>query len=173
MISKLISAQKNGLKIPIKKRDVVLYLGASHGVTAKVISQKVGPNGFIFCIDVSPRVMMKLVKVCEEYDNMAPLLYDANKPELYKKQITKVDVIYQDVAQKNQVEIFRKNVEMFLKKYGYAILVLKTKSIDVVKDKKEVLELALKELKEFVEVVDYADLSPYHREHYFIICRKE
>lgn len=172
MISKILAAQKNGLHIPIKKRDAVLYLGASHGVTAKILSGMVGPNGFIFCLDVSPRVMMDLVHVCDEYDNMAPLLFDANKPELYKQYVSKVDVIYQDVAQKNQVEILKKNADMFLKEYGYVILVLKAKSVDVIKDKEVILKLVLDELKKFLEIVDYIDLSPYHKEHYFIICRK-
>jgi fibrillarin-like pre-rRNA processing protein len=172
MISKIVAAQKNGLKVPIKKRDVVLYLGASHGVTAKLVSKMVGPNGFIFCLDISPKTMKYLVRVCEEEENMAPLLFDANKPELYKKQVPKVDIIYQDVAQKNQVEILKKNVDMFLKDYGYAVLVLKAKSVDVVKDKENTLKSVLADLKKSLEVVDYVDLSPYHKEHYFIVCRK-
>lgn len=172
MISKLVAAQKNGLKVPVKKRDVVLYLGASHGVTAKLISKMVGPNGFVFCLDIATRPMMRLVHVCEEEENMAPLLFDANKPELYRKHVPKVDVIYQDVAQKNQVEILRKNVDVFLKDYGYAILVLKTKSVDVIKDKEVSIKLVIGELKKFMEVVDYVDLSPHHKEHFFIICRK-
>ncbi len=172
MISKLVAAQRNGLHIPIKKRDVVLYLGASHGVTAKILSGMVGPNGFVFCLDISPRVMFDLVHVCDEYDNTAPLLYDANKPELYRKYVTKADVIYQDVAQKNQVEILKKNADTFLKEYGYAVLVLKTKSVDVTMEKEVVLNLVLDELKKFLEVVDYVDLSPYHKEHYFLVCRK-
>lgn len=172
MISKILAAQKNGLKIPVKKKDVVLYLGASHGVTAKIMSELVGRNGFIFCLDVSPRVMFDLVHVCDEYENTAPLLFDANKPELYKKLVPKVDVIYQDVAQKNQVEILKKNVDMFLKDYGYAVLVLKAKSVDVIKSKEEVLNTVLDELKKFLEVVNYVDLSPYHKEHFFIVCRK-
>ncbi|MEM4267036.1 MAG: fibrillarin-like rRNA/tRNA 2'-O-methyltransferase, partial [Candidatus Nanoarchaeia archaeon] len=167
MISKLIAAQKNGLRIPIKKRDVILYLGASHGVTARIISKMVGPHGFVFCLDISPKPMMHLVKVCEAEENMAPLLFDANRPELYKKHVPKVDVIYQDVAQKNQVEILKKNVDIFLKDYGYAILVLKTKSVDVVADKEKILKLVLAELKKFLDVVDYVDLSPYHKEHFF------
>ncbi|MEM4245183.1 MAG: fibrillarin-like rRNA/tRNA 2'-O-methyltransferase [Candidatus Nanoarchaeia archaeon] len=172
MMSKIVAAQKNGLSVPVKKKDVVLYLGASHGSTAKLLSGMVGPNGFIFCLDISPRVMMDLVKVCEGYENMAPLLFDANKPELYKKLVPKVDVIYQDVAQKNQVDILKKNADVFLKDFGYAILVLKAKSVDVVKDKEVVLKLVLDELKKFFEVVDYVDLSPYHKEHFFIVCRK-
>ncbi len=172
MMSKIVADKKNGLSIHIKKKDVVLYLGASHGSTAKLMSDMVGRHGFIFCLDISPSVMMNLVKVCEGYENMAPLLFDANKPELYKKLVPKVDVIYQDVAQKNQVEILKKNTEMFLKEYGYAILVLKAKSVDVIQDKEVILNLVLDELKKFLEVVDYVDLSPYHKEHYFIMCRK-
>ncbi|MFH1332394.1 MAG: fibrillarin-like rRNA/tRNA 2'-O-methyltransferase [archaeon] len=172
MISKLLAAQKNGLKIPIKKRDVVLYLGASHGATAKLVSEMVGPKGFVFCLDISHTIMTHLIRFCEGEENTAPLLFDASKPELYKRFVPDVDVIYQDIAQKNQVEILRRNVDMFLKDYGYALLVLKCKSIDVVKDKALVCDLVLDELRTFLEVVDYVDLSPYHKEHYFIVCRK-
>lgn len=172
MISKMLAAQKKGLNIPIKKRDIVLYLGASHGVTAKIMSKIVGNKGFIFCLDVSPRTMVELVKTCEEYENMAPLLYDANKPELYKKYVTKVDVVYQDIAQKNQVSILKKNVDMFLKEYGYIVLILKTKSISSTKSKEEVKSQVLEELKEFVELVDHISLDPYHKEHYIIVGRK-
>jgi len=171
MISKLLAAQKNGLKVPVKKRDVVLYLGASHGGTAKIMSGLVGPNGFVFCLNLS-KVMLDLVRVCDDCDNMAPLLYDVSKPELYRKYVTKVDVVYQDVAQKNQVEIFKKNIGLFLKEYGYAVLVLDAKSTGITRDKEIILKLVLAELKKFLEVVDYVDLSPYHKEHYFIVCRK-
>jgi len=173
MISKLTAALKKQLELPIKNGNIVLYLGASHGVTAEIISKIVGKKGFIFCLDVAPDVVKKLVEVCEKHENMCPLLFDANKPEEYKDKITEVDIIYQDITQKNQVEIFIKNIKIFLKDEGCAIIALKTKSIDSVKPKEEVLETVKKELEKKLRIISVTDLEPYHKDHYFIICRKK
>lgn len=173
MISKLTAALKKKTEVPIKEKDIVLYLGASHGVTPEIVAKIVGEEGFVFCLDIAPDVVKELVKVCEKHDNMAPLLFDANKPEEYKNKITEVDIIYQDITQKNQVEIFIKNIKIFLKDEGYAIITLKTKSIDSVKPKEEVLELVKKELENNLEIISVTDLEPYHKDHYFIICRKK
>lgn len=171
MVSKLESAIKNKAKMPIKKKDLVLYLGASHGVTAQIISEIVGKEGFVFCLDIAPDVVKKLVEICEKKENMCPLLFDANHPEEYQDKITEVDVIYQDITQKNQIEIFLKNIEMFLKKKGHAILALKTKSIDSVKSKEGVLEEVKEKLKQ-LRITSITDLEPYHKDHYLIICQK-
>ncbi|MBM3199340.1 fibrillarin-like rRNA/tRNA 2'-O-methyltransferase [Candidatus Woesearchaeota archaeon] len=173
MISKLIAAMKKGTIIPLSKGDVVLYLGASHGVTPEIIAELVGEEGFVFCLDVAPDVVRKLVEVCEKHENMCPLLFDANKPEEYSDKITEVDMIYQDITQKSQVDIFLKNIARFLKRGGFAIIALKTKSIDSVKGKEEVLETVKKELEKGLRIVSITDLDPYHKDHYFIICRKK
>jgi fibrillarin-like pre-rRNA processing protein len=173
MISKLTAAIKKKVEVPIKEGDIVLYLGASHGVTPEIVVKIVGKEGFVFCLDISPDVVKKLVEVCEKHENMTTLLFDANKPEEYKEKITEVDVIYQDITQKNQVEIFLKNITRFLKSEGFAIIALKTKSIDSVKGKEEVLERVKKELEEKLEVISVTDLDPYHKDHYFIICKKK
>ncbi len=173
MVSKLTAAIKKKTEAPIKKGDIVLYLGASHGVTAEIIANIVGKEGFVFCLDVASDVVKELVKVCEKNENMTPLLFDANKPEEYKEKITEVDIIYQDITQKNQVEIFLKNIARFLKTNGFAVIALKTKSIDSVKDKEEVLERVKKELEEKLEIISVTDLEPYHKDHYFIICKKK
>src|SRR3989344_9015611 len=91
--------------MPINKGDKVLYLGASHGYTPTYVSDIVGETGLVFCLDFAPRVVRDLLFVCEERQNMIPILGDANKPDTYKNRISQVNLIYQDVAQKNQVEI--------------------------------------------------------------------
>lgn len=173
MISKLTVAIKKKVKIPLKKGDIFLYLGASHGVTAEIIADMVGKEGFVFCLDISPDVVKKLVEVCEKHENMTALLFDANKPEEYKNKVTPVDVVYQDITQKNQVEIFLKNIARFLKSNSFAIIALKTKSIDSVKSKEEVLETVKKELEKNLEIISITDLDPYHKDHYFMICRRK
>lgn len=172
MTSKIQAAQQKGTQTPIKKGDIVLYLGASHGTTPEIVANIVGREGFVFCLDISPDAAKKLVEVCEKHENMCPLLFDANKPEEYKEKITEVGIIYQDITQKNQVEIFLKNIARFLKSNGFAILALKTKSIDSVKSKEEVLETIKKELEEKLKIISITDLEPYHKDHYFTICKK-
>lgn len=170
--SKLAAALLKGIdQLGFKEDSKVLYLGSATGTTVSHVSD-ICSKGIISAIDFAPRVMRNLMFVAEQRKNIVPLLADANKPEEYYSFIPAADIIYQDVAQKNQVEIFKKNVDLFLKEYGYAILVLKAKSVDVIKGKEVILNLVLDELKKFLEVIDYVDLTPFHKEHFFIICRK-
>ena len=96
--------------MPIKKDEKILYLGASHGYTPSFVSDIIGDNGLVFCLDFAPRVVRDLYMICEERKNMIPILADANKPETYKDRISNVNIIFQDIAQKIQVEILFKNL---------------------------------------------------------------
>jgi fibrillarin-like pre-rRNA processing protein len=116
--------------------------------------------------------MKELLKVCEERENMAPLLFDAKKPEEYRENITKVDVIYQDLAQRDQVEILIKNAKLFLKKGGVFILIIKARSIDVVKSSSKILEDVKKKLKGFT-VLNVTDISNTHKGHCVIIGKNQ
>jgi len=172
MVSKLQAVINKKVNIPIKETDTVLYLGASHGITPEIIAKKFAEKGFVFCVEISRDVAKKLLEKCEKNKNMAPLIFDANRPKEYQDKILKPDVIYQDITQKNQVDIFLKNISMFLKQKGYAILALKTKSIDSVKNKEKVLKQVKKQLEKELEIISITDLEPYHKDHYFIICKK-
>jgi fibrillarin-like pre-rRNA processing protein len=173
--SKLGAGIKKGVsQIGLKEGDVVLYLGASHGFTPSYVSDMIGPNGFVFCLDIAPRVVRDLVFVCEERENMAPILADANHPEEYKDLVAKeVDVIFQDIAQKNQVEIFLKNCDAYLKHGGFGLLALKARSVDVTKRPKEIFNHVRKELEKHITVVDYRELEPFERDHAIFICKKK
>lgn len=174
--SKLGAAIKKGIsQIGIKEKDVVLYLGASHGFTPSYVSDIVGKEGFVFCLDNAPRVVRDLVFVCEERENMAPILADANHPEDYKELVTKqVDIVYQDIAQPNQVEIFLKNCEAFLKKGGFGLLAVKARSIDVSKKPGEVFKEVRKQLEQSSMImVDYRTLEPFEKDHAMFVCKKK
>lgn len=172
--SKLAAAILKGIsEVGIKKDDVVLYLGAATGTTASHISDIIGRDGFIFAIDFAPRVVRDLVFVCEDRKNIAPILADANRPETYLGRISLVDVIYMDIAQKNQAEIFLKNCEMFLRKKGYAYLAVKARSVDVTKKPKQVFNLVKRQIEEKLKIIDYKELGPFQKDHCFFCCRKE
>jgi fibrillarin-like pre-rRNA processing protein len=175
--SKLGSAIKKGVsQIGMKDKDLVLYLGASHGFTSSYVSDIVGKEGFVFCLDNAPRVVRDLVFVCEMRENMAPILADANHPEEYKHLITpQVDTVFQDIAQRNQVDIFLKNCNAYLKKGGFGLLAVKARSVDVTRKPYEIF----KEVRRLLEqsgtmiLVDYRDLEPFERDHAMFVCKKK
>ncbi|MBS3112878.1 fibrillarin-like rRNA/tRNA 2'-O-methyltransferase [Candidatus Woesearchaeota archaeon] len=168
--SKLVAAEKNGLKVKFNWKDVVLYLGASHGYTPSYIAAR---TGFVFAVEISPYVIQALIEVSKKEGNIAPILADANKPLSYFKRVSGVDVVYQDIAQKNQVEIFLKNVNLFLKNGGIGLLAVKCRSIDVSANPSDVFETVKTALEKYLKIQDYKNLEPYEKDHYMIMCKKE
>ena len=167
------SILKGSLNIGIRKDDVVLYLGAASGTTVSHVSDIIGNGGFIFAVDVAPRVMRDLIFLCYKRRNIAPILADAGKVSILRERISAVDAIYQDVAQKNQLEIFLRNVELFLKSDGYALLAVKARSIDVNKQPKQIFKDAREKLEKFLTIVDYRELEPFQKDHCMFICKKK
>jgi fibrillarin-like pre-rRNA processing protein len=159
-------------QLGINDASTVLYLGASHGFTPSFVSDMVGKEGFVFCLDFAPRVVRDLYALCETRNNMAPIIGDANKPETYEHLIPKVDVVFMDIAQRNQVDIFLKNLK-FLKKGGFGLLALKARSVDVTKKPKRVFKDARAELEKHITIVDYRELDPYEKDHCFFVCKKK
>ncbi|MEM4598956.1 MAG: fibrillarin-like rRNA/tRNA 2'-O-methyltransferase, partial [Candidatus Diapherotrites archaeon] len=125
--SKLAAAIKKKMKrMPIAQGTNVLYLGIAEGTTASHISDIIGPEGIILGIDISEKCIAKLMQICEQRTNILPLAADANRPETYAEYASeiKTSVIYQDIAQKNQVEILEKNSKLFLNSGCFAMLAL-------------------------------------------------
>ena len=171
--SKLCGAAAKKISIlPIKRGDKVLYLGASHGYTPSFVSDIIKEKGTMFCLDFAPRVVRDLLFICEDRENMLPILADANKPDTYKNRISEVDVIYQDIAQKNQVEILFKNLQ-FLKPRGYALIAIKSRSIDVTKQPQRIYREVEEQLKEKLKIIDKKELDPFQKDHCFFVCQKK
>jgi len=172
--SKLAAAILNGIKqIGFKEEDVVLYLGAATGTTCSHVSDILVKKGFVFALDFAPRVVRELVFLCNERKNIAPILADANKPKEYVDRISEVDYIYQDIAQKNQAEIFLKNCRLFLKKGGFCFIAVKSRSIDVTKKPKAVFRDVKYKLEKELTIVDYKELRPYQKDHCVFLCKKK
>ena len=172
--SKLASALQKGLRNTfLKKNFVVLYLGASTGTTVSHISDIVGNDGLVFAVEISPTTCRDLVFLVEERNNIAPILADANLPLLYEKRITKVDWLYQDVAQHNQVEIFLKNAGLFLKNNCFGFLALKTRSVDVIKDPKLLADESRVLLEKEFKIVEQISLAPFQKDHWLFVCQKK
>jgi fibrillarin-like pre-rRNA processing protein len=172
--SKLGSAiAKEVSQIGIKEDDVVLYLGCSTGTTTSHVSDIVGKNGFVFALDFSPRVMRELVFLAEKRKNIAPIVGDARNPKTYEKNITEVDAIFQDVAQRDQAEIFLKNCDSFLKKGGFGLLAIKARSIDVTRNPSQIFAEVRKKLEQAIIIVDYRTLEPFEKDHCIFVCKKK
>jgi len=169
--SKLGAAVLNGLKIfPFKEDSKVLYLGASAGTTPSHISD-ISKDGLIYCVEFSPRMMRNLVEICKQRRNMIPLLEDATKPKNYMNIVQKVDVVYSDVAQPKQSELFMDNMRLFLKGDGIGILMIKARSIDVTKAPKKIFKEEESKLKTSgFNVIEKVNLEPYENDHIAFIC---
>ncbi|MEM2878347.1 MAG: fibrillarin-like rRNA/tRNA 2'-O-methyltransferase [Candidatus Hadarchaeales archaeon] len=168
--SKLGAAIMNGLKkLPIGEKNSVLYLGAASGTTSSHVSDIVGVSGHVFCVDISPRPMRDLISVCSKRENMIPIIADARLPHIYAPLVKKVDVVYQDIAQPDQTEIMLKNSAIFLKKSGYGMLAIKTRSIDVTRDPDEIVEEEIAKLESHVRIVERVNIHPYEKDHAVIV----
>jgi len=167
--SKLAAAILKGLKIEIKSNSKILYLGAATGTTVSHISDIV-KEGIIYSVENSPVAVKKLIKLSEKRKNIIPILEDANHPDRYSSLVSCVDLIYQDISQRNQAGIFISNVNKFLKKNGKGILMVKARSIDVSLDPKDAYNLVSLELKENgLKIENKIDLAPYEKDHAVII----
>ena len=170
--SKLCAAILKGCsELGFQKNSKVLYLGAASGTTVSHVSDML-PQGRVYALDVAPRVVRELLDVAHDRENLFPMLFNANLPETYANVVEDVDLVYQDVAQKNQVQILVKNSDNFLKKGGYALLALKARSVDVTKKPGTVFEMARQELSKHFKVLRMVKLEPYEKDHAFFVLKK-
>ena len=167
--SKLAAAILKGMpEDKIKEGDRVLYLGASTGTTASHISDIVGPEGLVIGVEFAPRVAREFVEnVARERKNVIPFVADARDPSRYS--VTRVDVVYCDIAQPDQTEIAIANCSGLLRKGGRLLLAVKARSIDVLKDPELVYEEERRKLvKAGFRVELIVDLSPFEKDHVLI-----
>jgi fibrillarin-like pre-rRNA processing protein len=169
--SKLAAALLNGLlTFNLEMDSKILYLGASAGTTPSHLSD-IAYNGVVYCVEFSPRMMRKLLEICRQRENMIPLLDDASKPHNYLSFLQQVDLVYADVAQPNQTDIFMDNLRLFLKKDGYGIIMIKARSIDVTRKPKHVFrEEESKIIERGFKVIEKIDLEPYEKDHRALVC---
>ena len=142
------------------------------GTTVSHISDIVGHSGIIFGVEHSSRVARDVLdRVASHRKNIVPIMQDARQPKQYFSVYGKVDVVYVDIAQPDQTEIAIANCKMFLKNGGYLFLVIKTRSIDVTKAPRKIIENEKKKLEENFELVQVIDLMPYDKDHALVIAK--
>ena len=171
MRSKLSAYLTNGGKVlPIRKGTNVLYLGASSGTTPSHVSDIVG-DGKVYCVEFAPRMFRELVKNSESRPNMMPILADATKPSEYEFMVSGIDIVYQDVAQKNQADILADNMDKFSAKYG--MVAVKARSEDVAENPKVIFQRAEARLRERgFKIIDTLSLEPFEDSHEMIVVER-
>ncbi|MBN1386728.1 fibrillarin-like rRNA/tRNA 2'-O-methyltransferase [Candidatus Woesearchaeota archaeon] len=163
--SKLGAAMMLGIReTGIMRGAKVLYLGASTGTTISHVSDIV-KDGVAFGVEFAPRMMRDLVFLCQERKNIIPIMADAFHPERYLHLVPQTDAVFQDIAQKNQEEIFRKNCQLYLKNGGRGILALKARSVDVTKKPRDIFQETEKKLREWARIIDIRDIGDYEKDH--------
>ncbi|MDD5419964.1 MAG: fibrillarin-like rRNA/tRNA 2'-O-methyltransferase [Methanomicrobiaceae archaeon] len=164
--SKLAALIMRGGEIDLLPDMRVLYLGAANGTTASHVADYVET---VYAVEFAPRPMQDLLEVARRRKNIVPIMADAGRPGEYAPFVEAVDLVYQDVAQKNQVQIALRNAA-FLKEGGRLILMLKTRSVDVRMDPKDVLRETVDALSPAFRVITACWLEPYHRDHAALVC---
>lgn len=170
-LAALLQKSRSPLPIVLSIDSVVLYLGASTGTTVSHVGDIVR-DGLVYAVEISPRSMRQLLQLAESRKNIIPILGDAARPESYSRLVEPVDLIYQDVAQRNQAEIATLNSSMYLKKGGTLVLMIKTRSIDSSASPAEIRSSELERLFG-LEVLFVTDLLPYHYDHWAVIAKKD
>ncbi|MDO9096611.1 MAG: fibrillarin-like rRNA/tRNA 2'-O-methyltransferase [Candidatus Methanoperedens sp.] len=169
--SKLAAMILKGSSISLKKDASVLYLGAANGTTPSHVSDIVA-EGTVFAVEFSPRAMHDLIRVSIPRLNLIPILSDAMHPNSYRNMVSQVDFLYQDVAQREQARIAIRNADLFLKKEGVTVLIIKSRSIDSVKKTKEVIDNEINKLEGVFQVLELINLEPYHSDHVAVVAQK-
>lgn len=173
--SKLAAAILNGLKtVPIQPQHRVLYLGAASGTTASHVSDIVGEEGQVYCVEFASRSMRELINNVAAFRyNMVPILADARLPESYSRLVENVNEIYCDVAQPEQARVLAGNADYFLVNGGWVMIAIKAQSIDVTKEPRVVFEreIAILEAKGF-RVDGVVQLEPFDKAHVMVVAQE-
>ncbi len=169
--SKAAAAITKGLRtFPVARDDTVLYLGASTGTTVSHLSDVVA-DGIVHAVEYAPTVARILLGNMESRDNVAPIQGDARTPGEYASLCNEADLLYQDVAQQDQIAIIERNANMFLADDGYAFLAIKAQSISSTDDPRDVFADAKEQLQDTFDIVEGTRLEPFHTDHLFLVLR--
>lgn len=159
---------KGGNQWPFTSSSRVLYLGAANGTTPSHVSDAV-PQGLVVGVEFSPRSFRDLVAVASDRPNLIPVLADAWKPESYARFIGQPDILYMDIAQREQARVMAKNIIAFRPKAAY--FMVKARSIDVARDPREVIGEAAQQVaaETGYAIMDVVDLAPFEKDHACVV----
>jgi fibrillarin-like pre-rRNA processing protein len=166
--SKLAAAIQKGMQnFPFTVGGRVLYLGASTGTTVSHISDIIGNEGILFAVEPAVRVARELLEnVATRRYNIIPIVEDGRRPKSYYSIFGTVETVYCDIAQPDQTDIAIENCKVYLQNGGVLLLVVKSRSIDVVKDPRVVIKEEAKKLESNgFSIKQIIDLEPFDKDH--------
>ena len=166
--SKLAAAILKGLhKIPIRENSKVLYLGAASGTTVSHVSDIVGHEGKVYCVEFAQRSFRDLVNnVSKNRTNTVPIFEDARFPSRYRTLVSEVDAVYCDIAQPDQARILAENLDTFLDPGNEFLMAIKARSIDVTKDPNTIFRQEAEVLKKKgYSIEEMVLLQPFEKDH--------
>lgn len=164
--SKLSAALKKKLRaFPFNRGTSCLYLGASTGTTVSHLSD-ILEGGRVYAVEKAYEPFSKLLSLAEARKNVYPILEDAFHVERYAFFIDKPEVIYQDIAQRNQVQIFNQ-VSRNFNSIDQGLIIVKIRAISSRLKKEDILKSQLENLENF-RVDQVIPLEPYSIDNFMI-----
>ena len=159
--------------------SAVLYLGAGHGTTIShlhdhLCGAKNRFGGRLVAVDLAPRCLRDLTYLAEHRPGLVPVLGDARKFDAWGVLIpSRVDWLFQDVAQAGQVEIFLSAVRRFLSMDGIGLLSLKAASERHNEGGDEdIFAAAIAQLSSEVELLEHINLTGFEDQHALFVVRR-
>ena len=169
--SKLAAAIINGMEIfPILKKSKVLYFDTTMENTASHISDIVGNDGKIFVVANSNKPSNFMQKMIDKRSNVTMVYHTENLVQ-HKSINDKVDVIYMNVFDKNNLDIAILNSKAYLKDGGYLLLVVKTVDILVNKYGVEPENNPRKKIRMLFEMIQEINLADFFKGNTMIIAK--
>ena len=164
--SKLCAAMHLKLRNFPFSDEVVLYLGASTGTTVSHVSDIAGR---VYAVEISSISMLRLLHLAEQRDNIFPILADARNMKNFAVFVSSPSVIYQDISQRDQVDIFIRNMEYFDPDWGF--LMLKTRTIDMRRRPRDILIETQNRIRKHFNIIEIIDISRFQKDHFAIVVR--
>ncbi|KAL0932985.1 fibrillarin [Colletotrichum truncatum] len=165
--SKLAAAVIGGLeKLYFGPGSKVLYLGGASGTSVSHVADIVGPTGFVYAVEFSPRSGRDLIGMAAKRTNVVPIVEDARQPLKYRMLMPMVDAIFADVAQPDQARIVAMNAHQFLKVGGGILISIKANCIDSTAPAHKVFAMEVEKLRaERISPKEQLTLEPFERDH--------
>ena len=187
--SKLAAAIRNGLQIlPIIKNSKVVCINPLEESTILHISNIVDSGGSVFVIDVNKNKKSFLNKLVDTHKNIIPI-YDAADELSFSSSMTgKVDALYVDIPESEQIEQIVEKYGSLLKNEGFLMLIAKKDDDAILENDlvgwmaeqraglNKIREITAK-LKSQFEIIQEINLGinyamePYHKLHAFILAQ--
>lgn len=170
-LAALVMTGTNALKL--EGDETVLYLGAASGTTVSHLSDILA-SGEVLAVEKSPRSFRDLIDLARMRENVLPLLSDAEDTDsLTPVAADGVDIVYQDIAQREQARIFIKNCVRFLKPGGTGVLMVKARSINLALPTNEIYDQVETLLRDAgLKVWERKNLEPYEKDHAALVVHK-